>query len=74
MDIWLVRYVRYKEMNGNLDATIPFVPTIKPSEAEFKDFKTLVYKLSKVETYRKAGCVKVESKGYSSKIIQVQNA
>ena len=59
------------QMKGNLDKIIPYAPTLHPSETEFKDFKKFIYKIQKIESIRKAGCVKVNSKDCASKILQI---
>lgn len=46
-------------MDGDLDKAIPFGPTFHPTEAEFRDFKTYVYKISSLPEIKKCGCAKV---------------
>ena len=48
------------QIKGNLDGIIPYAPILHPSESEFKDFKKFIYKIQKIESIRKAGCVKVD--------------
>ena len=41
------------------DKTIPFAPILKPTEKEFKNFKSYIYKVYQDPKYANAGCLKV---------------
>ena len=61
-------------MKGNIDNIVPYAPIYHPNESEFRSFKEYVYKISRVEEIRKAGCVKVGLKDCSAKILQLQHS
>lgn len=46
-------------MEGNLDEIIPFGPTLHPTEAEFRDFKSYVYRVARLPRVASCGCVKI---------------
>ena len=47
-------------MEGNLDKIVPYGPELHPTEAEFRDFKSYVYRVAKMPEVIKCGCAKVD--------------
>ncbi len=50
---------------------IPVGVVLKPTEKEFKNFKSYLYSVLENPIYKDAGCIKVNLSGYPAKDVQV---
>lgn len=55
-----------------LDDAVPFGFELRPTEKEFKNFKSYVYSIMDDPKYRAAGCVKVSSVDNPPKVVPVR--